>query len=219
METIFSTFGTNMNRLVSNPDFYLTIEHKALAEYKDRGSRFLAYAKAVCSQQEVKDYLKEIKKEHPKATHYCYAYRLGYNGADFRQSDDGEPSGTAGYPILNQIDSRQLTNVLIVVVRYFGGTLLGAPGLVHAYKTSAALVLQLTASVQKPVLSECKLHFDYTKMNEVMTIVKKFGCTVLSREISLFCMLQIAFPKARMQEIRYLLLEIPSLEISPILSD
>jgi putative IMPACT (imprinted ancient) family translation regulator len=114
---------------------------------------------------------------------------------NFRSSDDGEPSGSAGKPILGQIDSRDLTNIAVVIVRYFGGTLLGVPGLINAYKTSASLALQLTAIVQKPVLIRYDLHFDYTLINDVMMVVKRFGCVVLQNEMQLFCRMVIGIPK------------------------
>ena len=122
---------------------YYTIEKPSMAEFKDRGSKFIAYAFPIADAGEFKEKLAALKKEHPKAVHHCFAYRLGLDGTNFRVSDDGEPSGTAGRPILGQIDSKQLTNVLIIVVRYFGGTLLGVPGLINAYKTAAALALEL----------------------------------------------------------------------------
>ena len=114
---------------------YYTIEKPSVAEFKDRGSKFIAYAFPITDVIEFKEKLSALKKEHPKAVHHCFAYRMGLDGINFRVSDDGEPSGTAGRPILGQIDSKQITNVLIVVVRYFGGTLLGVPGLINAYKS------------------------------------------------------------------------------------
>lgn len=134
-------------------DFYNTIERFSTAEFKDRGSRFIAFAFAINNKEDFKTFHAQLKKEHPKANHHCFAYRLGIDGTNFRVSDDGEPSGSAGRPILGQIDSKQLTNVLIIVVRYFGGTLLGVPGLINAYKTSAALALQQTTVIQKMYLS------------------------------------------------------------------
>src|SRR5688572_2728376 len=118
-------------------DFYFTIEKPSFAEYKDRSSRFLAYAYPLSNAEAFKKQMKSIRAEHPKAAHHCFAYRLGTDGNQFRVGDDGEPSGTAGKPILGQLDSRKLINTLVVVVRYFGGTLLGVPGLILAYKTSA----------------------------------------------------------------------------------
>ena len=134
-----------------DPDYYFTIEQPAIAELKERGSRFLAYCFPVGTIELCKKHIAALKKEHPKAVHYCVAYRLGIDGNTFRVSDDGEPAGSAGRPILGQIDSKQLTNVLVVVVRYFGGTLLGVPGLINAYKTATSLTLQLIPIVQKAV--------------------------------------------------------------------
>ena len=157
---------------------YYTIEKPSVAEFKERGSKFIAYAFPIADVSEFKLRLAEIKKEHPKATHHCFAYRLGLDGNTYRVSDDGEPSGSAGKPILGQIDSKQVTNVLVIVARYFGGTQLGIPGLITAYKTTTAFALQTTAIVQKPVLHHFQLQFDYTQMNEVMMVVKQFDCVV-----------------------------------------
>ena len=174
---------------------YFTIEKPSVSEFKDRGSKFLAYAFPISTVDDFKKRLKELKEEHPKAAHHCFAYRLGMDKNNFRSSDDGEPSGSAGKPILGQIDSRDLTNIAVVIVRYFGGTLLGVPGLINAYKTSASLALQLTAIVQKPVLIRYDLHFDYTLINDVMMVVKRFGCVVLQNEMQLFCRMVIGIPK------------------------
>jgi uncharacterized YigZ family protein len=182
-------------------DFYYTIERPSTAEFKDRGSKFIAYAFPIKTVEEFKARLQELKKEHPKATHHCFAYRLGLDGNTFRVSDDGEPSGTAGKPILGQIDSKSLTDVVIIVVRYFGGTMLGVPGLINAYKTAASLALQLTPVIQKAVEVIYKVRFDYTLMNQVMMVVKQYNCTVLAQEIQLFCEVKIGIPKNRMQEV------------------
>jgi uncharacterized YigZ family protein len=195
------------------PDYYQTIEKTAFAEYKDRGSKFIAYAFPVQSADEFKQCLQQIKKEHLKAVHHCFAYRLGWDGNSFRVSDDGEPSGTAGRPILGQIDSKELTNATVIVVRYFGGTLLGVPGLIQAYKSAASMVLQLIPVIQKPIEVMYELQFDYTLMNEVMMIVKQYGCSVIGQEMQLFCLLRIGIPKARMQEALYKLEDIHSLAI------
>jgi uncharacterized YigZ family protein len=178
---------------------YYTIEKPSVAEFKDRGSKFLAYAFPVQTVDDFKKRLKELKEEHPKAAHHCFAYRLGMDKNNFRSSDDGEPSGSAGKPILGQIDSKELTNVAVIVVRYFGGTLLGVPGLINAYKTSTSLALQLTAVIQKAVLIQYDLHFDYTLMNEVMMVVKRFGCVVLQNEMQLFCRMVIGIPKESLE--------------------
>ncbi|MFT4092762.1 MAG: YigZ family protein [Niabella sp.] len=181
-------------------DYYNTIDIPGTAEYKDRGSRFIARAVPVKNLADCKLKLAEIKKEYPKASHYCFAYRLGLDNNQFRVSDDGEPSGSAGRPILGQIDSREVTDVLIVVIRYFGGTLLGVPGLINAYKSAAAMVLQVTPLVRRPVLISHELEFDYTRMNEVMTIVKQFDCQVQKQELQLFCTMEIGIPLFRLDE-------------------
>jgi uncharacterized YigZ family protein len=189
-----------MSKSFENKDFYFTIAQIALAEFKDRGSKFLAYAYPVATVDEFKGYLQDLKKEHPKAVHHCFAYRIGLDGNNFRVGDDGEPGGSAGKPILNQIDSRQLANVAVVVVRYFGGTLLGVPGLINAYKTATALALQTVPVLQKPVEINYELHFDYTKQNDVLTIVKQFNCTIIEQQQQLFCLLKIGIPKARLDD-------------------
>lgn len=176
-------------------NFYYTIERPSMAEFKDRGSRFIAYAFPVQTPDDFKKRLRGLKEEHPKAVHHCFAYRIGTDGNTFRSGDDGEPSGSAGKPILNTIDGKELTNLAVVVVRYFGGTLLGVPGLINAYKTATSLALQLTPLVQKPVLLQYELEFDYTQMNEVMMVVKRFGCLVLQNEAQLFCRMLIGIPR------------------------
>lgn len=184
------------------PDFhYYTIEQPSVAEFKDRGSKFIAYAFPIENVISFKEKLAALKKEHPKAVHHCFAYRLGIDGTQFRVSDDGEPSGSAGRPILGQLDSKQVTNVLIIVVRYFGGTLLGVPGLIQAYKTAAALALQATSIIQKPVLVHYRLQFDYTQMNDVMKLVKQYDCPVFRQETQLFCVLEIGVPKSKLEEV------------------
>ncbi|MEP7318364.1 MAG: YigZ family protein [Panacibacter sp.] len=198
---------------MSEPEFYLTIEQPSLAEFKDRGSRFLAYTYPLKAVDEFKNYMQLLKKEHPKAVHHCFAYRIGNDGNDFRVSDDGEPSGTAGKPILGQIDSKGLTNVLVIVVRYFGGTLLGMPGLINAYKTAAAMALQLTPSVQKPITICWQVTFDYTQMNDVMRWVKAFDCNIKSQEMQLFCKLVIDVPRSRMNDLNNLFSDMRNVEI------
>lgn len=177
------------------PDYYNTIEKNSIAEFKDHGSRFLAYAFPINTVDDFKKRLKEIKDEHPKAVHHCFAYRLGTDGKIFRSGDDGEPSGTAGRPILGQIDSKILTNLAVIVVRYFGGSLLGLPGLINAYKTASSLVLNATPVVQKAIEIRYLLKFDYTRMNVVMRIIKKFNCSINKQEIDLSCEMEIGIPK------------------------
>jgi uncharacterized YigZ family protein len=195
-------------------EFFSTIEQSAMAEYKDRGSRFIAYAYPLNSVDDFKKGLQELKKEHPKAVHHCFAYRIGIDGNQFRVSDDGEPSGTAGKPILGQLDSKGLTNICIIVVRYFGGTLLGVPGLINAYKTAASLVLQVVPQVQKPVIRSFSLHFDYTQMNDIMIILKQLQVEILKQESQLFCTMQVAVPVSRVEELQYRINNLRNVEMT-----
>ncbi len=180
--------------------YYYSIDKTAVAEFKDRGSRFIAYAYPLKNAEEFKKILQGLKKDHPKAVHHCFAYRIGYDGNNFRVNDDGEPGGSAGKPILNAIDSKNLTNILIVVVRYFGGTLLGVPGLINAYKSAAAMALQLVPFIQYPIEISYQLQFDYTVMNEVMMIIKQMNCSIIKQDYQLFNVIEIGIPKAKLQE-------------------
>jgi uncharacterized YigZ family protein len=184
-----------------DPFYYYTIEQPSMAEFKDRGSKFFAYAYPAKDIDACKKILAQLKKEHGKAVHHCLAYRLGVDGSTYRVSDDGEPAGSAGRPILGQIDSKGLTNVLVVVVRYFGGTLLGIPGLINAYKTATALALQLSPIIKKPIEIPYELSFDYHQMNEVMQLVKQYNCSVVEQSAQLFIQLQIGIPKNRLDEV------------------
>ncbi len=179
---------------MSIAESYNTIAQPSSAEYKDRGSKFIANAFPVTSTDDFKRCLEEIRKTHPKATHHCFAYRIGADKLTFRVSDDGEPAGTAGKPILGQIDSKDLTNTLVIVTRYFGGSLLGVPGLINAYKMAASMALQVTPVVRKDIETYYRLHFDYTRMNEIMRVVKQRNARVVSQEMQLFCEMVIAVP-------------------------
>lgn len=153
-------------------DSYLTIESDAEAIFKEKSSKFLCYAFHVESEGEITAHLEILRKRYYDATHHCYAWRLGPFGERFRANDDGEPSSTAGKPILGQLLSREITNCLIVVVRYFGGTKLGVPGLIAAYKESAAAVLDEAKVVERTVDTTVKVEFSYVVMNDVMRIIK-----------------------------------------------
>jgi uncharacterized YigZ family protein len=183
-----------------DPIFFQTIEKATTAEFSDRGSRFIAYAFPVHSIDEFKKTLQQLKKEQPKASHFCFAYRISADRHTYRVSDAGEPSGSAGRPILGQIDSKELTNVCVIVIRFFGGTLLGIPGLINAYKSSASMALQLTPVVKKPVEILYELEFDYTMVNEVLKIIRRFGCSIHSQEIQLFCRYEIGIQKSNEAE-------------------
>jgi uncharacterized YigZ family protein len=177
-----------------NIESYNTIGQTSTAEFRDKGSKFIANAFPVSSVDDFKKCLENIRKLHPKATHHCFAYRIGTDKNLFRVSDDGEPSGTAGKPILGQIDSKELTDTLIIVSRYFGGTLLGVPGLINAYKMAASMALQVIPVLRKDIETTYRLHFDYTRMNEVMRIVKHRSARIVSQELQLFCEMIIAMP-------------------------
>ena len=194
-------------------EFFSTIDQVAQAEFKDRGSKFIAYAYPVNSADDFKKQLQLLKKEHPKAVHHCFGYRLGLDGNQFRVSDDGEPAGTAGKPILGQLDSKGLTDVAIIVVRYFGGTLLGVPGLINAYKTAASLVLQVVPIVQKPILKKYALQFDYTQMNEVMVVLRQLNAVVLKQENMLFSQLEVGIPVSRVDELQYRMNNLRNVEV------
>jgi uncharacterized YigZ family protein len=169
-----------------DPNYYQTIEQHASAEFSDRGSKFVGLAYPVSSIEEFKSVLNLVKKEHPKASHHCFAYRIGADGMTYRVTDAGEPSGTAGRPILGQIDSKGLTNTCVIVVRYFGGTLLGVPGLINAYKSAASMALQLTPLIRKSVEIPYEIQFDYTVNNEVLKALRRFNCSILRQEMQLF---------------------------------
>ena len=195
-------------------DYYKTIAKEGTAEFKDRGSKFLAYVYPVESAEGFKEKLQALKKEHPKAVHHCFAYRLGLDGNNFRVSDDGEPSGTAGRPILGQIDSKQVTNVAVVVVRYFGGTLLGVPGLINAYKTAASLALQVIPEVEKAVEMHYTIQCSYPLLNDVMVVIKQYNCTIISQEQGLFCVVNTGVPRNRLEQVLQKLKDIHGVEVA-----
>ncbi len=173
---------------------YTTIAASGTGDFRDRGSKFLAYAYPVSSAADVKEKLQALKKEHPKAVHHCYAYRLGTDGTQYRANDDGEPSGSAGKPILGQIDSMGLTNVLVVVVRYFGGTLLGVPGLINAYKSATAQSLEQVPKTEKWIENLYEVNFDYPAMGEVLYLLKQAEATIYKQDLQLFCVIIAGIP-------------------------
>ncbi len=184
-------------------DYYFTITNKGAAEFKDRGSKFIALVYPIKNKDEFKLAMQEVKNLHPKASHYCFAYKIGLDNTNFRSSDAGEPSGSAGKPILNAIESKNITDVLVIVVRYFGGSLLGISGLIDAYRTSTLLALQTAQIIQKPILIYYELEFNYMQTNIVMQILKKQEATILENKTQLFCKLSIALPIARKIEFLY----------------
>lgn len=175
---------------------YRTLELPIQAEFKDKGSRFLAFAYPVQTAEQVKKHVDDLRQEHHKARHWCYAYRFGVDGNQFRANDDGEPSGSAGRPILGQIDSFELTDVLVVVVRYFGGTLLGVPGLIHAYKTSTQMALENAQIIEKNIEKTVRIRCEYPYLNEAIRIAKNHQAEMIEQDLQLDCRLTVRIPLA-----------------------
>lgn len=174
---------------------YLTIAAASYGEFRDRGSKFMAYAYPIEQEQDTLQWIELQRKAHPKARHWCYAWRLGLDKNSYRANDDGEPSGTAGRPILGQIDSAGLTNVLVIVVRYFGGTLLGTSGLIQAYKESAKEALLAAQIIEKTVCINVKITFDYALMSDVMNAVKKLSLDIRSKDFADTASITVAIPQ------------------------
>ena len=172
-------------------DSYLTISEPAEAIYKERSSKFLTYAYPVETEEEIKELLDALRKQYYDATHHCYAYRLGPQGEQFRANDDGEPSGTAGKPILGQLLSAKVTNCLVVVVRYFGGTKLGVSGLIQAYKESAAEVLAVSNIIEKTVDKIITVDFSYISMNGVMRVIKEMNPHIEEQVFDNLCTMKL----------------------------
>ena len=173
-------------------DSYLTDEGEAEAVYRQLSSKFFAYAYHVESEQQIKEHLDALRKRYYDATHHCYAYRLGHDGATFRANDDGEPSSTAGKPILGQLLSADVTDTLVVVVRYFGGTKLGVPGLIQAYRESTAAVLEHSTIVRRTVDCTFEVAFSYTAMNDIMRIVKDMQPRIVEQRFDNLCSMRLA---------------------------
>ena len=175
---------------------YRTLKSPIQAEIKDKGSRFLAFAYPVQTAEQVKKHVDDLRQEHHKARHWCYAYRLGVDSNQFRANDDGEPSGSAGRPILGQIDSFELTDVLVVVVRYFGGTLLGVPGLIYAYKTSTQMALENAQVIEKNIEKTVRIRCEYPYLNEAIRIAKNHQAEIIEQYLQLDCRLTVRIPLA-----------------------
>jgi len=179
-------------------DSYKTIQAPAEGIFRDKGSKFIAFAYPICSEEEVKPILTELRNAHTKARHFCYAYRLSPDRSIFRINDDGEPSGTAGRPILNCLLSADLTNILMVVVRYFGGTLLGVPGLINAYKNASLEALKDSEILTKTVNDIYEAFFGYLQINDVMKLIKEENIKVLSQNFDSSCSLKFEVRKAQL---------------------
>jgi len=176
-------------------DTYKTISTQSEGIYKEKGSKFLSFAIPVQDVEEVKEIVKEYKKRFFDARHVCYAYMLGADRNEFRANDDGEPSGTAGKPILGQINSRELTNILVIVVRYFGGVLLGTGGLVVAYKEATIDALNQAEIIEKTVDKFISINFDYLLLNDVMRIIKDYNPQIISQIFDNQCAMKLSIRK------------------------
>jgi uncharacterized YigZ family protein len=181
---------------MASEDSYKTLRGNAEGLFKDRGSRFLAYAYPVESEEAVREHLAALKKRHDDATHHCYAYRLGPRGEMSRSSDDGEPSGSAGKPILGQLLSKEITDILVVVVRWFGGTELGVPGLINAYRQATLEALDNGEIVVMTEEAYFEVHFPYLAMNDVMRIVKTDQPCVVEQAFDNLCRMVLAVPRS-----------------------
>src|SRR5699024_7900466 len=177
-------------------DKYRTI-NKPTTEtlYKEKGSKFLVYAFPVTNEEQIKEHIEALRKEHHSARHWCYAWQLGKNYDQYRANDDGEPSNSAGMPIYGQIQSFDLTNVLVVSVRYFGGIKLGVGGLIQAYKTSAQLTLEASKIVERTINKNFQIHFDYPEMNIVMRLLKEEKINIINQNLALDCNIDISVRK------------------------
>ena len=178
------------------PDTYLTIKSFSEGLYKEKGSRFISLAYPVSDQEEIKSILAQVKKEHHSARHHCYAWMLGHERSSYRANDDGEPSGSAGKPILGQINAFQVTNILIVVVRYFGGKLLGVSGLINAYRTAAESCLINNEILEHHVLDHYELSFPYSSINNVMKLIKEEEVCQSDKFFALECSMTISFRRS-----------------------
>jgi uncharacterized YigZ family protein len=182
-------------------DSYYTIKSASEGIYKEKGSRFLAYACPVSTAEEIKPIIEKIRKEHHEARHHCFAYMIGKERTTWRVNDDGEPSGTAGRPILGQINSSQLTNILIVVSRYFGGTLLGVSGLINAYRSAAASAIKNAEIEECTVKYHYEITFPYLAMNDVMKILKDEEIEQSGQNFDIECKILISFRASSLEKI------------------
>ena len=191
----------------------MTISGPAEAIYKERSSKFLTYAYPVETEEEIKELLDALRKQYYDATHHCYAYRLGPQGEQFRANDDGEPSGTAGKPILGQLLSAKVTNCLVVVVRYFGGTKLGVSGLIQAYKESTAEVLAVSDIIEKTVDKIITVDFSYISMNGVMRVIKEMNPHIEEQVFDNLCTMRLRIRESEADQLIAKLLKIEGVSL------
>lgn len=194
-------------------DLYRTVDQPAEGIFRDKGSKFIAYIYPILAETEIKAILQQLKAEHPKARHHCWAYRLGMDTSNYRINDDGEPSGTAGRPILNSLLSAELTNVFVVVVRYFGGTLLGVPGLINAYKSATIAAIENSNIIEKTENVVYSVKCDYLQLNQVMRIIKETDLVVKSQSFDLECSFLLEIRKATADILHAKLAQVDQIQI------
>ncbi|MFT5885693.1 MAG: putative YigZ family protein [Arcticibacterium sp.] len=193
---------------MSLSDTYFTISKTSVSLFKDKGSKFYGFAFSVEDEHDFKMHLEAVKKEHPKARHYCYAYRLGMDDDNFRANDDGEPSGSAGKPILNVLLSKNLRNVAVIVVRYFGGTLLGVPGLINAYKMASVEAFDVAKLKQRTINQSLRLAFNIQYMNDVMRIIKNHDLSIISQDYTDKYILNVEVRLSLLDEVKEAILDL-----------
>ncbi len=195
-------------------DIYYTIEKESQGFFKDKGSKFYAFAIPLQNEENVKEILSVLRKEHHGARHFCYAWRLGSKEITYRANDDGEPSSTAGKPILGQLQSINVTNLIVVVVRYFGGTLLGTGGLINAYRNATADALNKAEIIQKIIVKEINLDFTYKELSEVMNIIKQENLSIKNTRFEESCNLIFSVRESEYERVMHIFNSIYGVEIS-----
>ena len=198
---------------MNNPHSYLSLESLSEGLYKEKGSKFIGYAVPCRTEEEAKQHLNEWKKMHHQARHLCYAYRFGVGNYNTRANDDGEPNNSAGAPILGQIQSFELTNVLIGVIRYFGGTKLGVGGLIHAYRAAAKEAIEAGTIIQRELEETLKITFNYPQLPAIMSLIKTTNAKVLVQDFQLDCNLEICIPLQESEKLKVLLHDIENTEV------
>jgi uncharacterized YigZ family protein len=194
-------------------DQYKTLKSPSEGLFKDKGSKFFAFAYPFTDENQVKTIIEPLRKEHFKAVHFCYAYRIGTDKNNFRVNDDGEPSGSAGRPILNVLLSKEITNILMVVVRYWGGTLLGVPGLINAYKSATEEALENAEIIEKTVNEIYQITYGYVQMNDIMKVVKDFDLKIINQKFDNQCVIEIEFRTSLSQQVLGKLEKIEEIEV------
>lgn len=203
----------------NNSDIFLTLK-KPSSEgvFKEKGSKFLAYAYPLNNANQVEGIIQQLKKKHPKARHWCYAWQTGVILENYRYNDDGEPNNSAGKPIFGQIQSFGVTNVLVVVVRYFGGTKLGVGGLISAYRSSAKLALENSILIEKMLMEFLTLKFDYPDMDKVMRVVKENGLNIIDQKMELNCLFKVSVRRNEVDKIEKIFKDLRCLKVTRVSS-